>query len=193
MIRRRAPWSLVRWARRWRTGTTPEQLGRAEQHGRQQVLPEQRRDGAGVTIEIKRPMKGRVQAYLPRAGKGAGGHREWLKAVLGDRVRPTWTGRSWDVAREHYPSLVEAAVARWGTVRVREEYAVTEQCTGSCNGAKATPEGVWACTCVCGGRNHAGGVPRFGWVEVGDDLLVGSERFWRTFDVTAANLPPKAK
>lgn len=84
------------------------------------------------------------------------------------------------------------AVERWGVVRVSEEYALTEQCTGSCSGAKATPEGIWACVCVCGGRNHAGGLGRAGWVEVGEDLLVSSERFWRTFEVTSS-APSRAR
>lgn len=61
-------------------------------------------------VEIKRPLQGRVQAFLPPAGKGAGGHREWFGLVLSPLVRPSWTGRCWEIARAHYPVLVEAAV-----------------------------------------------------------------------------------
>lgn len=130
-------------------------------------------------VRIRRQLRGRILMKLPydRSNRG------WIKDVVGERARPEWNRDlgQWEVARSHYRLLVEAAAERWGLVRVYEEHAYLERCTGSCQ--SANPETVWECSCVCGGDHHGGGVHRNGWRLVGEDLRVSSERFDRVYDV----------
>lgn len=135
--------------------------------------------------EIWRPIRGRIRAWFPWPGEAGLPNREWLHDELGHGISVIYREREWHLARDHYQPLVHAAAARWGRVRVHEEYGDVDKCTASCQQARRDERGVYECTCVCGGENHAGGIGRHGWKEVGDgELLVASSgRFWRTFVV----------
>jgi hypothetical protein len=121
----------------------------------------------------------------------ANDNRWWIKDVCGSYTRPEFNRKDkvWEVARSHYWTLIEACVERYGIVTVVEDYALQEKCTRSCTNAR--PESVNECTCVCGGDHHGmdrGGSLRDGWIEVGDELLIGTDYRRRTFEVTADSL-----
>lgn len=104
------------------------------------------------------------------------GNRDLVKWLCGARSsKPIWdreTGH-WRVARTHYRTLMSRLPMRFETITVYEDYATQEMCTEACAGAD--PDSAWECTCICGGRFHAGGIA-YGdaWVVVGDGLHIST-------------------
>jgi hypothetical protein len=89
------------------------------------------------------------------------------------------------VARTHYWPLIAGCIERYASVLVVEDYSVQEMCTVSCTNAK--PETVNECECVCGGDAHGqqrGSSRRVHWVQIGSELLIGTEYRRRTFRVS---------
>lgn len=114
------------------------------------------------------------------------GTRGWLRDVCGPGTQPDFDRRRkmWTVARPHYWTVIEALADRFGEVTVIEDYSTQEKCTRSCTNAR--PDTVVTCECVCGGDMHGANIgvsPRAGWIEVGNELLVGTSYLRRTFVV----------
>lgn len=114
---------------------------------------------------VWRPVVGRVVIKMPYAP----GNRAWLKDVLGDRIRPTWNkdlGR-WEIARNHFGSVVEALADRLGRIDAYMDFTCIERCDSRCKAARSRE-----CNCVCLGKNHGQGGVTHGWKLVSDTLEI---------------------
>lgn len=115
---------------------------------------------------VWRPVEGRLVIKMPYAKT----NREWLKAVLGSRIRPDWNRekKRWEVARNHFGPVVEALADRLGRIDVWMDFRQVERCDARCRNARSRE-----CTCSCLGKHHGQGV-EFGWKVVGDTHMVRS-------------------
>jgi hypothetical protein len=113
---------------------------------------------------VWRPVEGRLVIKMPYAKT----NREWLKSVLGSRIRPDWNKeeKRWEIARNHFGPVVEALANRLGRIDVWMDFRTVERCDTRCKRARSRE-----CTCSCLGRHHGRGVT-FGWKIASDGHLM---------------------
>lgn len=114
-----------------------------------------------VTWGVWRPVEGRLVIKMPFADD----NRQWLKNVLGSRIRPEWNGETkrWEIARAHFGPVIEALANRLGKIDVYMDFRQVERCDTRCRKARSRE-----CTCSCLGEHHGQGVT-FGWKVVSDN------------------------
>ncbi len=99
-------------------------------------------------------------------------NRVWLHAAVGTR-RPTWHRDEgmWHIPSSAAQRVFDQATEEGRRARITRSFTPdTEKCTTQCQ--TASPESVFSCVCICGGRGH--GRASGGWQQVGRDLLVRS-------------------
>lgn len=127
-------------------------------------------------VTIVRPVHGRVEIHgMRRPGPGQPANRQWLKDVLGDRIRPTWVPgpQGWDgywtISREHFDEVTRALAIRLGQVDIDLHYSQLQKCDTRCQAARGTD-----CVCECMGENHGVGA-HASWTQVGDTTLIARD------------------
>jgi hypothetical protein len=103
------------------------------------------------------PVSGRTQVLLPYDPSNRAANPQWLRDVLGERIQVhRGSGGTWEVARPHSDSLLEACVERFGRgqTTVITDAAQQQKCGPSCQ--NGNPANALQCVCQCGGENHGG-------------------------------------
>ncbi|NUS72427.1 MAG: hypothetical protein HOQ05_03370 [Corynebacteriales bacterium] len=135
-------------------------------------------------VWVRRPLgpSKRLTAWMPYE---TGGHRLWLKQVLGQRTRPYWNkdAHHWEISRVHLRHLVDALVRKFNSVDVFLQFRANETCDRQCRRATGIE-----CSCSCLGQNHGeeqGGAYWKNWQQIGDVVLIDGaikERQLRVMD-----------
>jgi hypothetical protein len=134
--------------------------------------PDARQVG-GVPPAITLPMgQGRMQVMIPyEPPKWA--NREWIHAACGRKIRPVWNReqRYWEIARSHFPKMLDFMLRKYGRVHIFEDHSDMEICNGKCQHAEQE-----ACVCRCLGKNHG--------IQYTDNLgmQVNPRRTWHCID-----------
>ena len=102
------------------------------------------------------PIGTKALVFLPFDPSNRAANPEWLRSVLGPRIRISRDGPAWQIAKSHADTVLNALIERFGQHQTVVVIDTVQQlkCGPACQ--NANPEFALQCECQCGGANHGG-------------------------------------